>query len=73
MWIAGDFISEQDLADQFGVTVHCLRAWRRRSYGPVARKLGRTVIYARDDVAAFLASRPNADATVETSELVPCQ
>lgn len=58
MWIADNFLTESELAERFGVTIHCLRAWRRRGYGPSARKLGRAVIYAHDDVELFITTRP---------------
>lgn len=48
------YIREQDLAKELGLTVWALRAWRRRGYGPTARKIGRMVIYARNEVDDFV-------------------
>lgn len=49
-------ISEHDLADELGLSVWTLRKWRKRSYGPAAHKLGKRVVYRRDDVQSFLAA-----------------
>lgn len=48
------YISETKLALTLGITVWGLRAWRRRGYGPKARKIGREVFYPEGEVAAFL-------------------
>lgn len=49
-------IKEHDLAKELGLTVWALRAWRKRGYGPPARKVGRTVVYAVSEVHHFLHS-----------------
>lgn len=51
------FIKERDLANELGLTVWALRAWRKRNYGPAFGKVGRAVVYRRTDVEEFLASR----------------
>lgn len=58
MAIFADVISEQDLASELGLTVWALRAWRKRKYGPPHRKIGRAVVYRREDVRDFVNSRP---------------
>lgn len=47
-------ISEYELARMLGMTVWGLRAWRRRGYGPAARKFGKSVFYREQAVAEFL-------------------
>lgn len=48
------YIREKDLAAELGLTIWALRAWRRRGYGPTARKIGRMVVYARNEVDDFV-------------------
>lgn len=48
------YIREKELAAELGLTVWALRAWRRRGYGPTARKIGRMVVYARNEVDDFV-------------------
>ena len=48
------YIREKDLAHELGLTVSALRAWRRRGYGPAARKIGRLVVYVRAEVDDFV-------------------
>ena len=48
------YIREKDLAAELGLTVWALRAWRRRGYGPNARKIGRMVVYLRSEVDDFI-------------------
>lgn len=52
----GKLISEHHLAEQLGLSVWTLRKWRQRGYGPTARKMGKRVMYVRDEVDAFVAS-----------------
>lgn len=49
-------ISEYELARMLGMTVWGLRAWRRRNYGPPAKKFGKSVFYTEKAVAQFLGS-----------------
>lgn len=49
-------ISEAELARMLGMSVWGLRAWRRRKYGPAARKIGKSVFYREEAVADFLSS-----------------
>lgn len=48
------YISESKLALMLGITIWGLRAWRRRGYGPKARKIGREIFYPETEVTAFL-------------------
>tara|TARA_R110000787_G_scaffold98028_1_gene201968 strand:+ start:455 stop:643 length:189 start_codon:yes stop_codon:yes gene_type:complete len=48
------YIREKDLAEELGLTVWALRAWRRRGYGPAASKIGRLVVYRVEEVADFI-------------------
>lgn len=48
------YIRERDLAVELGLTVWALRAWRKRGYGPAARKIGRMVVYLRTEVDDFI-------------------
>lgn len=57
----GKYISEHHLAAELDLSVWTLRKWRQRGYGPLAKKLGKRVMYARSDVEAFLASVAGAD------------
>lgn len=50
------YVKEHDLALQVGRTVSTLREWRRKGYGPSARKLGKLVVYRQEDVEKFMAS-----------------
>lgn len=54
------YVSESNLAMALGMTVWGLRAWRRRGYGPKARKIGRDVFYPEAEVATFLDPASNA-------------
>lgn len=48
------YMTETQFAVLVGKSHSTVRAWRRKSYGPVPRKLGRTVVYSRAEVEAFL-------------------
>lgn len=48
------YIREKDLAAELGLSVWALRAWRKRGYGPAARKVGRMVVYSRAEVDDFV-------------------
>ncbi len=45
-----------EIADQTGIPVATLRWWRHRGEGPRSFKLGKTVFYDADDVAAWVES-----------------
>lgn len=55
-----NLVNEHDLAGELQVSVWTLRAWRRRSYGPDALKMGKRVMYRRSEVNGFLAGLETA-------------
>lgn len=46
-----------DLVKEFGIPEATWRWWRHRGEGPRSFKLGRTVFYHADDVAAWVESQ----------------
>ena len=51
-----NLITEKDVAERLGVSVACLRRWRRVGEGPAFAKLGAAVRYAPADIATWIAS-----------------
>ena len=49
-------LTERQVAEHFGLTIHALRAWRHRGGGPVFAKLGSAVRYRPADVEAWVAA-----------------
>ncbi len=47
-------LGEKDAADRLGLSPRTLQAWRVSGGGPVYRKVGRRVLYAVPDLAAFV-------------------
>jgi hypothetical protein len=47
-------LSEGDLAQVLDKSIATVRRWRRVSQGPVWMKIGKTVAYDPDDVAAYV-------------------
>ena len=55
---AGEFLSDQELADMLGMTTRTTLRWRRDGTGPKYVRAGlRRVLYRRTDVPAWAASR----------------
>ena len=55
---AGEFLSDQQLADMLGVTTRTTLRWRRDGGGPKYIRAGpRRVLYRRSDVLAWAAAR----------------
>lgn len=52
--MAASYLSPADLAEEVGVPLTTVYAWRHQGAGPVAHKIGRHVRYARADVDAWL-------------------
>lgn len=52
--ILADYIAEQDLAAQLGVTVRALQLWRTQRRGPAWTKLGKKIVYRRQTVAEWM-------------------
>ena len=48
------FISEEDMAAFFGLSLSGLRAQRYRGQGPAYHKVGKRVLYLEKDVEAFV-------------------
>ena len=51
-------LSETQLAQLVGLSIHGVRAWRKRGYGPPYVRIGQAVFYPQDDVADFIGSLP---------------
>ena len=51
------YLTVEDLADRYGVSVGAVRDWRRKNDGPVVTKLVGQVRYAIADVIAWEKSR----------------
>lgn len=50
-----ELITTDDLAEELGVTSHCLRRWRTQNKGPAYVHVGRLVRYRRADIERWLA------------------
>uniref|UniRef100_UPI0040472647 helix-turn-helix domain-containing protein n=1 Tax=Aliarcobacter sp. TaxID=2321116 RepID=UPI0040472647 len=48
-------LSTKDVAKILGVTLRTLENWRRENLGPNCKKIGKSYIYTKRDVAEFLA------------------
>jgi excisionase family DNA binding protein len=59
------FLNEHDLAELLGVKVSTVRRWRQSHRGPRYVKYLTSVRYSRDDVMAWLKSRPSGGEAVE--------
>jgi len=55
-----DLLTEDQVANQFGLTVATLRNWRSQRRGPRATKVGRRCFYRRASLSAWLISREGA-------------
>lgn len=51
------YISEVEASARLGAAVKTLRTWASRRQGPPRVKVGRTVLYREESLAAWLASR----------------
>ncbi len=57
-----EYMTEAEVADLVRRSAETLRYWRNRREGPKWFKLGRRVLYAREDVEAFIAAARNGAA-----------
>jgi hypothetical protein len=57
-------LDEKEAADRLGLSPRTLQAWRVSGGGPIYRKVGRRVLYAVPDLAAFV----DAGTRAHTSE-----
>ena len=48
--VDGEYLSPEGLARHLGVTVHAIRAWRKRGKLPPACKFGKLVRWVRGDI-----------------------
>jgi predicted DNA-binding transcriptional regulator AlpA len=55
---AGALVTEQEVAHLTGMSIATVRRWRLFRQGPRYLKIGAAVRYRREDVEAWLASRP---------------
>ncbi len=55
--LLSDYYTEDSLARALQVTVRTIRRWRKERTGPPVTRVGRRVIYSKDSVRAWLASR----------------
>jgi uncharacterized protein YjcR len=55
------FLSNEDLASRYGVSLATVRDWRRHRTGPIATKVGALVRYALADVIDW--ERQNREAS----------
>jgi predicted site-specific integrase-resolvase len=52
-----DYLTPAQLADDLGICAKTLERWRNDGQGPPITRLGRTVLYRRTSVAAWLTAR----------------
>lgn len=50
-----ELLNSQELADMCGRSLRTIQHWRRVGYGPKGVRVGRWVLYRREDVEAWLA------------------
>lgn len=50
-----DYMTTAEVADTLRAPVETVRYWRHVGKGPRSFKMGRRVLYAREDVEAFIA------------------
>jgi DNA-binding transcriptional MerR regulator len=55
------YMTIEQVAAIGGWSVETLRTWRKRSTGPRAFRVGKRLLYATDDVAAWLEAARDAD------------
>ncbi len=53
--VQDQLLNPRECSDYLGVPVQTLYAWRSRSQGPKARKVGKHLRYRRSDIDAWLA------------------
>ena len=56
-------------ADALGISRHTLEAWRIKGIGPMFRKIGRRVLYERDDLIGW-ASNQSRTSTSDSGSTV---
>jgi predicted DNA-binding transcriptional regulator AlpA len=53
--MATELLTDAEVAELIGVKPKTLARWRWKGQGPVFRKIGRKVRYARSDIEAYIA------------------
>jgi excisionase family DNA binding protein len=61
-------LTEREVAEQLGLSVATLRAWRHRGKGPRFLRLGRSVRYLPSDVADFVRASAVDTTSVSSSD-----
>lgn len=49
-----EWLTTEELANDFKISLHTVRDWRKRGIGPRATKVGHAVRYQRTDVQKWL-------------------
>lgn len=49
-----DYLSIEEVANYLGLSHHTLYGWRKDGRGPVGFKLGKHLVYAREDVVSWV-------------------
>lgn len=57
------WLSNEDLAERYGVAVATVRGWRNRGTGPAGRRFGGAVRYSLSDVEAWELTQPTTQST----------
>lgn len=60
-------LDEHEIATMLGVSVATVRRWRLLRRGPRYRKIGASVRYQPEDLAAWLATRPTGGEQIEAA------
>lgn len=58
--LLSDYLTPEELAAELNVCETTLWRWRRLREGPAITKVGRKVLYRRDDVSAWLIANKRA-------------
>lgn len=64
-----DFLGPEDIAGILGVSLHTVRAWRRRGYLPPAIKLGKLLRWPRTAIQAWIADHQEGRANKDDISL----
>ena len=62
-----DLLTIAEAADCLRTPVATLRYWRHRDIGPRSFRLGRRVLYRRDDLHSWIAAQQDRDGSGRTS------
>ena len=55
--LLADYLTEDELAAEFGVTRKTIRNWRALGEAPLVTRIGRKIFYAQTDVQKWLQSQ----------------